>query len=494
VLGNLFPKKPKQNNNESLSSSKNLITEEALKASLTNIEEAEIISMETTKGLNVFLYYIRTLIDSERLNETVVEPVKQCSQNQIDKCLTNAKLNQLSFLEEAEKQLVKGSVLLYVPTQNQWWATPLETPLSRSIEPSETETVIYGSRDSFTEQIDQNITLIRQRLPLTSLKTEKMTIGSLSQTKIVMMYIEGLTNPEFITIAKDKLKKIDFDQFLDASQVAAFMEDHRHTLFPQYLETDRPDACAYALGLGKLIFLVDKSPFALIAPINFFHLFQSPEDYFLRWIIASFLRCIRFISFFLTLILVPLYVALSTHHYQILPLQIMYVMLQQRGKLPFTPFWEATLMLITLEIIKEASLRMPTKSGQVLGVIGGIVIGEATVQAGFASNVLIVLVGISAIASFLVPNYMMTKITTLIQLVLLFLSSLLGIPGIVLGLIVVLTHLNGLTSLKQPYFAPISPLYLKDWNDLFIRGSLLWMKERPSFLSPMQKWRMKNRR
>jgi hypothetical protein len=493
-MGNLFPKKPKQNKIESLSSSKTPITGDSLKKSMANIDEAEIITLETNKGQKVFLYYIRTLIDSERLNESIVEPVKQCSQDQIDKCLINAKLTQLSFLEEAEKQLVKGCVLLYDPAKNQWWATPLETTLSRSIEPTETETVIYGAKDSFTEQIDQNMTLIRQRLPLTALKTEKFIIGSLSQTKIVMMYIEGLTNPEFILIAKDKLKKIDFDQFLDASQVAAFMEDHQHTLFPQFLETDRPDACAFALGLGKLVFLVDRSPYALTAPINFFHLFQSPEDYFLRWIIASFLRCIRFLSFFLTLTLVPLYVALTTHHYQILPLQILYVLLDTRSQLPFTPFWEAALMLITLEIIKEASLRMPTKSGQILGVIGGIVIGEATVQAGFASNVLIVLVGISAIASFLVPNYLMTKIITLIQLVLLVLSSFLGIPGIILGLILVLTHLNGLTSLKQPYFAPISPLYIKDWKDLFIRGPLTWMNERPSFLSPLQKWRIRNRR
>ncbi|WEG14677.1 spore germination protein [Pullulanibacillus sp. KACC 23026] len=490
----MLTKKPRQKNEKELVSSKTPLTDGLLTQSLANMEDSEIISLDTNLGEKIFLYYIKTLIDNERLNEVIVEPLKQCSKDQINKSLLNAKIKKLSYLEEAEKEIVHGSVLLYDPTQNHWLAVPLETKFTRSIEPPETETVIYGAKDSFVEQIDQNITMIRQRLPITALKTETFTIGSLSRTKVVMMYIEGLTNPEFISIAREKMMSIDFDQFFDASQVEAFIEDHRHTLFPQFLETERPDVCSHSLVLGKLVFLVDKTPNGLIGPINFFNLFQSPQDYFLRWFIASFLRCIRFFSFFLTLTLVPLYVALTEHHYQVIPLQILYVLLKSRSQLPFTPFWEATIMLITLEIIKEASLRMPTKSGQILGVIGGIVISQATVQAGVTSNILIVSVGISAITSFLVPDYLMTKIITLLRFFLLVLSQLIGLPGIVLGMFIIFVHLIGLTSLKQPYLAPITPLYLKDWNDLFIRVPLSWIKERPRFLSPLQKWRIKNRR
>ena len=272
------------------------------------------------------------------------------------------------------------------------------------------------------------------------------------------------------------------------------MEDHEHSVFPQFLQTDRPDACAYALGEGKLTILINNTPFALIAPITFFHLFQSPEDYFLRWPIASFLRLIRYGSFIISLILIPLYVALTVHHYQMIPLQLLFVLLESRSKLPFSPFWEALMMLVILEIIKEASLRMPTKTSQTLGVIGGIVIGQAAVEAGFASKVLIVLMGISAIAFFLVPNYLMTKSNVLIQFVFLLLASVLGIVGIVLGVIAVLAHLNALTSLKQPYFAPVAPLHWKDWIDLFIRGPLTRMKTRPEYLRPLQKWRYKRGR
>ena len=473
---------------------KTAISLDALKTGLANLDDAEFVEQRTALDQPITLIYINTLIDKQRLNESIIEPLLQCSSDRIDHCLTNSKITKITTLDDAKKQLMYGSIVLNNPKDSHWWAIQLEKPLSRAIEQSVTETIIYGAKDSFSEQIDNNITLIRRRLPLTELKTEKFHIGYLSQTQVILMYIEGLTNPEFISEARNKISAINYDQFLDSSQVAAFMDDHPYSIFPQFLQTDRPDACAYALGEGKVAILVNNTPFALLAPITFFHLFQSPEDYFLRWSIASFLRLIRYISFVISLVLIPLYVALTTHHYQMIPLQMLYVLLESRSKLPFSPFWEALMMLIILEIIKEASLRMPTKTSQTLGVIGGIVIGQAAVEAGFASKILIVLMGISAIAFFLVPNYLMTKANVLIQFVFLVLAWVLGIMGIAFGTILILAHLNGLTSLKQPYFAPVAPFYGRDWIDLFIRGPLNHMKTRPEYLRPLQKWRYKQRR
>ncbi|MGG1599914.1 spore germination protein [Paenibacillus naphthalenovorans] len=471
-----------------------VLTIDALRQMLANMYDAEFIERQTTRDQKVDIVYIRTLIDQGRLNEAIIEPIYRCSQETVYDCIADINASAVGTLLEAHNLLLQGFVLVHDSSINQWWSVPLQNPLSRAIEPSETETIIYGPKDSFSEQIEQNITMIRRRMPIAKLKTEMFSIGYLSKTKIVMIYVEGLTNPEFISTTRSKLSNIDFDLILESSNVTAFMDDHTHSVFPQYMQTDRPDACVYSLGLGKLIILVDNTPFAIIAPITFFHLFQSPEDYINRWMVASFFRCIRYLSFFLAITLIPLYVALSTHHYQMLPLQILFVLLESRSKLPFTPFWESFLMLITLEIIKEASLRMPTKSGQTLGVIGGIVIGQAAVQAGFASKVLIVLVGISSIASFLVPNYLMTKSNTLIHFIFLVLSAFLGIFGIAIGLIALLIHLNGLTSLKQPYFSPVAPFHAGEWMDLFIRGPLPLMKTRPDSLKPLDKRRYWRRR
>ncbi|WP_082234578.1 spore germination protein [Halobacillus massiliensis] len=470
------------------------VTLEVLRERVDNMEDAKIIEHQTHNHKSFVLIYIETLIDKERLNEAVIEPLRHCNYKKISDCISVSKVTDISTLKEAENVLMLGAILLLDTIENQVYAVSLKDSTGRGIETSETETILYGAKDSFTENLDQNITLIRRRLPLTSLKSEKFTVGSQTETKVILMYIEGLTNPDHISIAREKIESIDYDQILDSSQLAAFMEDHKHSLFPQFQQTDRPDVCAHSLGVGKVTILVDNTPFALNAPISFFHLFQSPEDYINRWVVASFLRMLRYFSFMLSLLMIPIYVALATHHYQMIPLQILFVLVDTRTQLPLTPFWEALLMLLTLEVIKEASLRMPTKSGQMLGVIGGIVVGQASVEAGFASQVLIVIVGISAIASFLVPNYLMTKANALIQFIILVLASYLGVMGIFMGIILLFVHLNVLTSLRQPYFAPVTPFYGKDWLDLFIRGPLHWMKTRPEALHPLQKWRYKRRR
>jgi hypothetical protein len=464
---------------------------EALKQSLGRMSDAEFVERA---GQRITLVYIKTLIDAQRLNECIAAPLAACPDADIETCIHASHITKISALDEAQSQLMSGSVLLHDANRRTWWGVELESPVGRAIEASKTETVVYGPKDSFSEQLEQNITLIRRRLPITTLKTEKFTVGSLSKTTVILMYIEGLTNPEFISIAKNKLEGIHFDFFLDSSHVAALMEDHKNTIFPQFQQTERPDTCASALESGKVVFLVGNTPFALVAPIHFFHLFQSPEDYVHRWPVATFMRILRFCSFLVSMIMVPFYVAVTAHHYQMIPLPLFSVLLESRSKLPFSPFGEAFIMLITLEVLKEASLRMPSKSGQTLGVVGGIVIGQAAVKAGFASDVLIVLVAVSAISSFLVPNYLLTRANAVIQILFLVFAAFLGVLGIVLGLIGLAIHLNGLTSLKQPYLSPVSPFYLRDWKDTFIRAPLSWMKTRPATLHPLQKWRYNRRR
>ncbi|QKS70283.1 spore germination protein [Paenalkalicoccus suaedae] len=467
---------------------------ESLKKSLEQIDDAEFLEMNCSNNRIIHLVYIRTLIDQEKLNETIIDPLTNCSKASIQDCLVNSSTISIPVLKEAKSQLFSGCILLVDSSQNLWFAVPLKNPIGRAIETSETETILYGAKDSFTEQIEENITLIRRRLPIQELKTEKFSLGTMSKTNVVLMYIDGVTNPDFVTTIKEKISEINFDLFLDSSQVAAFLEKHQNSIFPQFQQTDRPDVVTYSLGLGKITLLIDNTPFALVAPITFFHLFQSPEDYINRWVVASFLRLMRYVCFILSVTLIPFYVALTTHHYQMIPIQTLLILVDSRSQLPFTPFWEAFIMLIFIEILKEASLRMPTKTGLTLGVIGGIVIGQAAVEAGFASNVLIVMVGISTVASFLIPNYLMTKANPLIQLILLILSSLFGLFGIILGSVAILAHLNSLSSIKQPYFSPVSPFYRKDWNDLFIRGPFFKMLERPEHLKPQKLKRYKTRR
>lgn len=272
-----------------------------LKKSLANMSDAQIDIHETISGIKVNLIYIKSLIDNERLNEAIVRPLIHDRSISVNEAIFSSTKVKLFTMDEATVSLLNGDIILYEVITNQWWAVPLPSSLSRSIESSETETILYGAKDSFSEQIDQNLTLIRRRLPIIELKNESFKVGSLSKTTVVLLYIDGLTNPEFITNAKEEINKIDFDFFSDSSQISAFMENGNNSVFPQFQQTDRPDVCARALGLGQLIILVNNTPFALIAPVTVFDLFKSPEDYINRWVVASFLRVIRYMSFFFRL-------------------------------------------------------------------------------------------------------------------------------------------------------------------------------------------------
>ncbi|WP_077737242.1 spore germination protein [Bacillus sonorensis] len=472
------------------------VSAEAIEAAIAGMSDAVSEEYEMKNGQKAVFYYINTIIDEGSLHELIIKPMISCGDVTVYDYLKGLLLNvlQITALDEATNLLMTGAVLVFDPLHGHWYAIPLENRLGRQIESSKTETIMYGPKDSFTEQIGLNLSLIRRRLPLTNLKTERLEIGALSKTSIVLIYIDGLTNPEFVEEAKKRIAAIDFDTMLDSSQLAELMEDHHHTIFPQFQQTERPDICTYNLSIGKVTILVDNPPFALNAPITLFHLFHSFEDYTMRWPISSFFRWLRYFSFILSIALIPVYVALSTHHYHMIPLQILNVLIESRSKVPFNPFWEAFLMLIVIEFIKEASVRMPTKSSSTLGVISGIVIGEAAVQAGFVSKVLVVLVGIATVTSFLIPNYIVAKGYTLIHFTILLLSACLGFFGIMLGFIGLFVHLNGLTSLRQPYLAPVTPFYPRDWLDLFIRGPFTWLKKRPAFLHPLKSWRYSKRR
>lgn len=247
---------------------------DGVKKSLTNMNDAQIDEHETISGIKVNLIYIKSLVDNERLNEAIVKPLIHDRSISVSEAIISSIKEKVYTLDEAKEALLNGHILLNEAVINEWWAIPLQSPLSRSIESSETESILYGAKDSFSEQIDQNITLIRRRLPIMELKSESFTIGSLSKTTVVLLYIEGLTNPDFITIAKEGINNIDYDFFTDSSQVSALMEKGNNSVFPQFQQTDRPDVCARALGIGQLIILVNNTPFALIAPVTLFDLFQ----------------------------------------------------------------------------------------------------------------------------------------------------------------------------------------------------------------------------
>jgi hypothetical protein len=279
------------------------------------------------------------------------------------------------------------------------------------------------------------------------------------------------------------------DSHLDSSILAQYIADNERSLFPTLQQTERPDRVIHGLRQGQVAILVEGSPFALLGPTTLLQFFQSPDDYYLRWVLATFNRTMRMFAMILSLLFTPVYVAALTYHYEMIPADLLLSLAQSRSRVPFPPLWEAVLMEFIIELLREAGARLPTKVGQTIGIVGGIVIGQATVQAGFTSNILIIIVALGALSSFVAPSYMIGSTIRVIRFPMILLAGMLGAMGIVVGLSFLASHLLRQTSLGRPYMYPLYPVRFEDWKDGFIRAPLssLWLRFK--FFNPQHKKR-----
>lgn len=276
-----------------------------------------------------------------------------------------------------------------------------------------------------------------------------------------------------------RVKEIDFDQIIDSSYVTQMISDNHKSLFPQLVDTERPDRVAAVLSEGKVVVLVNGSPHALIGPTSLIEFFAAFEDYFLNPIIASSFRIIRLFAVSFSILVTPIYVATLTFHYELIPKDLMGTLITSRREVPLPPILEAVFLELTIELLREAGARLPTKVGQTIGIVGGIVIGTASVEAGLTSNVLLIIVALAALASFTTPVYQMGNTIRLIRFPFLLFANFYGMLGVVVCFCYLIAHLLRLTSLGRPFLEPIYPTRLQDLKDAFFRFSFASNPMRP---------------
>jgi hypothetical protein len=400
------------------------------------------------------IYFISSLVKVENVNRFIIYPILDANHSKDGILFPVDNMQKDTSIEQAVTNLLRGSIIVSHPQDKYYLSISIPSDTGRSIEPSDQEATLYTPLEGFTEQLEPNLTLIRRFLPIVDLKSEIFEVGELSKSKVALLHIEGLANPDELQSIKEKLKRVNAKFIMNSSFLSRLLEDSPKSSFPQFKISDKPDFASYALSLGKIVIMVDQNPFVIIGPISFFDFFLSSEDYIHNAPIAFFIRGIRLIGYFTSLLLVPIYVAITTFHYEALPLELLFIVTESRSQVPFPPFLESVLIILILEFLKEASKRMPAKTGNTLGVVGGIIIGDAAVQAGLASNILIVMVGIMAVSSFLVPNYLMGVSSKIIRIFLLVLSHQLGLFGVIAGFCLLIIHLNSIYSLKKPYLIP----------------------------------------
>jgi spore germination protein len=322
-----------------------------------------------------------------------------------DHLLTVTDIKEVSNMTDGVKAFLSGDALLlidglqigYVLGNRAWNARGVSEPAS--------ETVVKGSRESFTETIRYNTVLIRRRIRDTRLRLEVKSLGVRSKTDTVIMYIDDIVNKDILTELKARLDKIDIDAILDSGYVEQLIEDNKWSPFPQIQSTERPDVVAAALYEGKVAVLVDNSPFALIVPGVLPSLFQSPDDYYQRWLNSSIVRLTRLLAISLSITLPALYIAITSFHTGIIPSKLAYSIAASREGVPFPAFVETIIMEISMAFLLEAVVRLPRPIGSTIGIVGGLIIGQAAVTAGIVSPVMIIIVSMTAITNFIIPNY-----------------------------------------------------------------------------------------
>ncbi|WP_067724934.1 spore germination protein [Oceanobacillus damuensis] len=422
---------------------------------------------------NIAVFYIPYQVTPDKVDNLLL---KQLLENKTS-WNTESILNKMPLssgkksdrMENILEDLIKGCVFVYVEDEDEIVSYSMQTIEKRDLSKAETETVVIGPQVAFTESLTTNLNIMRWRIHSTDLVLEKIMVGKRFSREVRLIYVKSIANETDVNTMRQRLQDLEVDELEDINVLIQYIEDSSMTIFPQFYATELPDRTSYAISQGRIGVLMENSPTAIIAPSTFFSFFESTEDLYMRWNTGSFLRILRFIAMFISLTLTPFYVAAVTYHFEIIPTQLLVSLGQSRASVPFPPIFEAIFLELMIELLREAGARLPTKVGQTIGIVGGVVVGTAAVQAGITSNILIIFVTISALASFTVPSYLMGTTIRLLRFPMILLAGMLGLIGMMFGLCFLLIHLLRVTTLGRPYLSPIYPFRMQDINKVLFR-------------------------
>lgn len=438
-----------------------------------------VIRQTSQKGA---LVYLSGISDSKSIFNHILHPLifedTKDSEN-ADLWVSLGHIKEAKSWLELENAILNGECVLLVDENPVVYIYETPSYPKRAIEDTPIESSLAGAHVGFTETGSENVALIRKQIHNRELKIKEITIGKRGKSKISLMYLADVVNMEALKELEERIRKVDRDSILNAGALAEYIEDAPYSPFPQLLLTERPDFAASEILQGRIVTVVDRSPSVIIAPVTFDTFFKTIDDYSLRWMVASFIRLLRYFGFFIAIFLPAIYIAIISFHFEIIPLKLLLSIGVSRERIPFPPYIEAFIMELTLEMLREAGIRLPAKIGQTVGIVGGIVIGQAAVEAGIVSNIMVIVVALTAIASFIIPNYEMSSAIRILRFPMMILASLFGFVGIAIGLMILLGHFVEMESLGKSYSVPYAPIRLQDWKDLFIRFPHWSIKKRP---------------
>lgn len=437
---------------------------------------------------------IQSLFWKDDLDHVFVDETYEMFFDRIFKeAIASAELKKEDKTETIIDNILSGDTVLLVENVDKCIIIGSRNGPSRSIEEPKTETVIRGPRDGFNEIMKFNLALIRRRIKDPKFKVKLKQVGKRSRTTVAVLYIDDIVDKKLLDEVNKRLDNIDIDAVLDSAILENLIEDNYLSPFPQMENTERPDSVAASLYEGRVGLIVDNSPFALIVPATMGTLIQSSEDYYERWPQTTIIRIIRIIAMFLSFMAPALYIAITAYHPGLLPTKLIYFLAASRINVPFPSVVEAILMELTMELLREAGTRVSGPIGSTIGIVGGLIIGQAAVDAGIVSPLIIIIVAITTISTFAIPSYEMATGFRTVRFIFIVFAGILGLYGVVLGTIVLLSHFIILSSFGIPFTSPFSGLGIEegDLKDTLVKAPIqrLWL--RPGFTNPQNKRRMR---
>ncbi|MDR6550626.1 spore germination protein KA [Paenibacillus qinlingensis] len=438
------------------------------------------------------LFYLETMVDSEVFQDHIVRPISLRPDLAVKEVVTIRVMKESDDIQEAIAAIVKGQTVLQKEGETTLYLLGTEQKKERAINIPTNERVLRGPHEAFIENLDTNINMIRKNIASPDLVVTYFIIGSVSRTRIAVIHMKGIANPDVNNVIEQRLQNIDIDIAEAPGFIQEYIQETKFSLFPQLLTTERVDRARAYLMEGKVVILAEGAPEVTILPVSFWSFFQSPDDYQISWWIGSVFRLLRILCFFIGLGLPGLYVSLVSFQTYVLPLTVALTIQGALKYITLQPVIEVIVMLFALEVLREATVRLANPIGQAISVVGGIVIGTAVVQSNLVSNTAVIVASITGLASFIIPSYEMSSSVRLINLIITLFSALFGLVGLVFSFFCLTIYLCRMNTMGLPYFYP--SLVDSDVLDTIIRAPIWRLKRRPKEAAPVNKQRFRNSR
>lgn len=472
--------------------------EELIKSLLGETDDLMMRRFRVFGEYDAVMLYFSDMTDTGVVNTDILKPLMNKPDPMDGQALTAEQLRDILIndtlyhskgsceqkLAPVMESLLRGGTIVLIDGLSE--AILIETTQveKRSLQQPETEQVIRGSREGFIEQLGTNISLLRYRLPTTDFRVKMIKIGRVTKSRVAICFLKGIVNDALVDEVERRLSIIDIDGVIDVGYLEQFIEDNHLSPFPQVQNTERPDKAVANMLEGRVIILLDGSPFALIAPTVFSQFYQTVEDYSERFLMVSFIRLSRLLALVFSLVTPSLYVAIISFNPELIPTEFAVAVSGARAGVPFPAVVEVLIMEASMEVLREATLRLPQQIGGALSIVGVLVIGQAAVSAGFVSPITVVVIALTTIGSFATPAYNAALALRLLRFPLVFCAGMFGLYGVMVGLILIVNHLLSLKSFGVPYLSPVVPGNFEGMKDTVMRAPLWAMKKRPALLHP----------